>query len=94
MGALLKVADGTLTRSGNMLVVSGIDQSDWKVPARRRLVDFARSMHCAPTCTPLICRVPPRSQYKFFNGNFKTEIEDGMTPRDPAVLDAAMALVE
>ena len=61
-GELLKIQDGTLTRSGGMLQVSGIDQSDWK--------------------------------YKFFNGNFKSEITDGMTPRDPAVLDAAMALVE
>ena len=61
-GELLKIQDGTLERSGSMLQVSGIDQSDWK--------------------------------YKFFNGNFKPEITDGMTPRDPAVLDAAMALVE
>ena len=61
-GELLKIQDGTLERSGSMLQVSGIDQSDWK--------------------------------FKFFNGNFKSEITDGMTPRDPAVLDAAMALVE
>ena len=51
-----------LERDGRSLLISGIDQGDWK--------------------------------FKFTNGEFKTEIVDQTTPRDPAAVDRAMELVD
>ena len=61
-GGELKIKDGRLERDGRSLLISGIDQSDWK--------------------------------FKFTNGEFKTEIVDQTTPRDPAAVDRAMELVD
>ena len=61
-GGALKIKDGRLERDGRSLLISGIDQSDWK--------------------------------FKFTNGEFKTEIVDQTTPRDPAAVDRAMELVD
>ena len=61
-GGDLKIKDGRLERDGRSLLISGIDQSDWK--------------------------------FKFTNGEFKTEIVDQTTPRDPAAVDRAMELVD